>query len=71
MQEAFQEAGIEFAHRNVTVYMPPETDETELDGQSDQGAASGGTPDQKLTEKAAAAAATAVAQAEADEQKPK
>jgi small-conductance mechanosensitive channel len=25
MQEAFKEAGIEFAHRNVTVYMPPET----------------------------------------------
>lgn len=24
MREAFQEAGIEFAHRNVTVYMPPE-----------------------------------------------
>ena len=26
MQEAFAEEGIEFAHRNVTVYMPPETD---------------------------------------------
>jgi small-conductance mechanosensitive channel len=25
MQEAFKEEGIEFAHRNVTVYMPPET----------------------------------------------
>jgi small-conductance mechanosensitive channel len=25
MQEAFKEAGIEFAHRNVTVYMPTET----------------------------------------------
>ena len=24
MQEAFREEGIEFAHRNVTVYMPPE-----------------------------------------------
>jgi len=24
MQEAFKEAGIEFAHRNVTVYIPPE-----------------------------------------------
>ncbi|MGD8762558.1 MAG: mechanosensitive ion channel [Desulfobacteraceae bacterium] len=58
MQEAFAEAGIEFAHRNVTVYMPPETDEKE----------NGDTPDLKLTEKVAAAAATAVAQAEADEQ---
>jgi small-conductance mechanosensitive channel len=68
MQEAFQEAGIEFAHRNVTVYMPPETDEKESGGQPDPGAATGGTPDQKLTDKAAAAAAIAVAQAEADEQ---
>jgi small-conductance mechanosensitive channel len=24
MQESFREAGIEFAHRNVTVYIPPE-----------------------------------------------
>jgi len=28
MQEAFKEEGIEFAHRNVTVYMPPEVQET-------------------------------------------
>ena len=67
MQEAFHEAGIEFAHRNVTVYMPPEDTEEET---SD-------TADQKMTDKAAAAAAIAVAQAEADEmaktdeQKPK
>lgn len=27
MQEAFQEAGIEFAHKNVTVYLPPEVKE--------------------------------------------
>ncbi len=27
MQEAFREEGIEFAHRNVTVYMPPEASE--------------------------------------------
>jgi moderate conductance mechanosensitive channel len=26
IQEAFQKNGIAFAHRNVTVYMPPETD---------------------------------------------
>jgi small-conductance mechanosensitive channel len=71
MQEAFHEAGIEFAHRNVTVYMPPETDETQPGGQPDQEAETGGTPDQKMIDKAAAAAAIAVAQAEADEQKPK
>jgi small-conductance mechanosensitive channel len=58
MQEAFQEAGIEFAHRNVTVYMPPEDAEAET----------GDASDQKMTDKAAAAAAIAVAQAEADEQ---
>ena len=68
MQEAFSEEGIEFAHRNVTVYMPPETDETEPGGQPGQKEETDGTPDQKLTGKAAAAAAIAVAQAEADEQ---
>ena len=71
MQEAFSEAGIEFAHRNVTVYMPPETTEAEPGEQANQDAESGDTPGQKLTEKAAAAAAIAVTQAEADEQKPK
>jgi len=70
MQEAFAEEGIEFAHRNVTVYMPPETTGTEPGGQPDQKAETGDTSAQKLTEKAAAAA-IAVAQAEADEQKPK
>jgi hypothetical protein len=25
MREAFEEEGIEFAHRNVTVYIPPDT----------------------------------------------
>ena len=29
LQEAFQEAGIEFAHRNVTVYLPPESSPTD------------------------------------------
>jgi len=28
MQEAFREEGIEFAHRNVTVYIPPEVRKT-------------------------------------------
>jgi small-conductance mechanosensitive channel len=68
MQEAFQEAGIEFAHRNVTVFMPPQNTETEPGGQPDPEAAPGDTSDQKMTDKAAAAAAIAVAQAEADEQ---
>ena len=71
MQEAFAEEGIEFAHRNVTVYMPPETTETEPNGQQDQEAETGDISERKLTEKAAAAATIAVVQAEADEQKPK
>jgi small-conductance mechanosensitive channel len=29
LQEAFKEAGIEFAHKNVTVYMPPEASTAE------------------------------------------
>jgi hypothetical protein len=71
MQEAFAEAGIEFAHRNVTVYMPPETTEAEPGEQANQDAETNDTSDQKLTEKAAAAAAIAVTQAEADQQPPK
>jgi small-conductance mechanosensitive channel len=55
MQEAFRENGIEFAHRNVTVYMPPE--------ESDE------TPDKKVVE-AAAAAAAAAEQAEAKGREP-
>jgi len=57
MQEAFRENGIEFAHRNVTVYMPPQDDETS-------------TPDKKVIE-AGAAAAVATAQAEAEQRRPK
>ena len=51
MQEAFREEGIEFAHRNVTVYMPP--------GET------AGAPDRKAIE-AGAAAAVAAGQAEAE-----
>ncbi|MCP4627616.1 MAG: mechanosensitive ion channel family protein [bacterium] len=56
IQESFAESGIEFAHRNVTVYMPPD----EKAGDHDKKAAAAG-----------AAAAAAVAQAEAEQQKPK
>jgi small-conductance mechanosensitive channel len=52
VQEFFREFGVEFAHRNVTVYMPPDEE--------------GGKPDEKAAE-AGAAAAIAVAQAEAEE----
>jgi small-conductance mechanosensitive channel len=56
LQEAFRENGIEFAHRNVTVYLPP-GEET-------------GEHDKKAIETGAAAAVAAV-QAEEEKQKPK
>jgi small-conductance mechanosensitive channel len=59
MQEAFRDNGIEFAHRNVTVYMPPEAADTEP-----------GIIDKKAVE-AGAAAAVAAAQAEEEQKKPK
>ncbi|CAB1085098.1 Potassium efflux system KefA protein / Small-conductance mechanosensitive channel, partial [Olavius algarvensis Delta 1 endosymbiont] len=60
MQESFKENGIEFAHRNVTVYMPPEATQ-EANGQVDQKALSVG----------AAAAAAAQQAEEAQAAKPK
>ncbi len=63
MQEAFKEAGIEFAHRNVTVYMPPETgNQTQEGGKSDSG--------DKL-QAAAAAALSAVDEEALQPEKPK
>jgi small-conductance mechanosensitive channel len=55
IQESFKENGIEFAHRNVTVYMPPDE--------------SAGEPDKKAA--IAGAAAAAAAQAEEAKEKPK
>ena len=72
MQEAFAEEGIEFAHRNVTVYIPPESPQS-ASGQNEEKAdeAPAGTSDQNKTllEKAGAAAAIAVTQAEEDTKK--
>jgi len=56
MQESFRENGIEFAHRNVTVFMPP-------DGEA-------GETDKKAIE-AGAAAAVAAAKADEAKEKPK
>jgi moderate conductance mechanosensitive channel len=55
IQKAFREKGIEFAHRNVTVYLPPEVKPSE-----------GGEPGHtgKRVIEAGAAAAAAIAQAE-------
>jgi small-conductance mechanosensitive channel len=64
MQEAFKEEGIEFAHRNVTVYMPPEAggqaDTQGLDEQRQKGEKANG----EIQRQAAAAAALATIQAE-------
>ena len=57
MQESFRENGIEFAHRNVTVYLPPEAT---------------GSENNKVNEKVAeATAAAAIAAEQADEKQPK
>ena len=63
LQEKFHEAGIEFAHRNVTVYFPPEMT------QGTQTPASGKTPtpgglDPKLAEAGAAAAMSVIQEEE-------
>ena len=71
MQEAFAEEGIEFAHRNVTVYMPSDHNEPEPGTQPDAGAATTGAADKTPLEKAAAAAALATIQAEEEEMKKK
>jgi small-conductance mechanosensitive channel len=63
MQEAFKEAGIEFAHRNVTVFMPPD-----VGSEDPAGAAGAEEPsaesDSDIRRQAAAAAALAAIQAE-------
>ncbi len=65
IQEAFREQGIEFAHRNVTVYLPPDESsaETEKEGAGKETSPSE-TQDKKTKEQAAAAAALAVIQEE-------
>jgi small-conductance mechanosensitive channel len=70
MQEAFAEEGIEFAHRNVTVYIPSETDDTKSSGQPEQPDKEAMTPDtsdKKFLEKAGAAAVIATLQADEDQ----
>ena len=67
IQESFKQNGIEFAHRNVTVYLPPETDEVDaVEEENDSKTIK--QPDRKLIE-AAAGAAVAAAQKEEDEKK--
>jgi len=70
IQEAFRENGIEFAHRNVTVYMPPDASQTSSSAKEGGETAASGTPDRKKIE-AGGAAAAAIAAAQADEDKKK
>ena len=56
IQEAFQKNGIEFAHRNVTVYFPPDSDTSAPDHQNPENNTESETLDQKKKEAAAAAA---------------
>jgi len=70
LQEAFQKNGIQFAHRNVTVYFPPEPATAQSDGQGGSETVEPRTPDQKKREAAAAAALRAIEEEEIPEDKP-
>jgi small-conductance mechanosensitive channel len=69
IQESFKEHGIEFAYRNVTVYLPPEVTGAESTGLQGEGAASGRKPDGKIIG-ASAAAALATSQVDETGKKP-
>jgi small-conductance mechanosensitive channel len=60
VQKAFRDSGIEFAHRNVTVYLPPE-----IQGKRPEDL----TEDEKKVVEAGAAAAAALAQEEEEKAK--
>ncbi len=64
IQEEFHANGIEFAHRNVTVYMPPEPGTRA--GEAGQAVAPATSGDQNILQ-AGAAAAQAVIQQEEEE----
>jgi small-conductance mechanosensitive channel len=63
IQESFREEGIQFAHRNVTVYLPPETDPAESEEKSES-KDKPSTADDDIRRQAAAAAALAITQEE-------
>jgi len=64
MQEAFKKAGIEFAHRNVTVYMPPEKGNEAAAQTAGEVQQEDAKSDSNVARQAAAAAALALIQAE-------
>jgi small-conductance mechanosensitive channel len=71
IQERFRAEGIEFAHRNVTVYLPPEVNGAANGENMEASQTPTARPDKKLLEASAAAAAIAASQAEEDQKKPK
>jgi hypothetical protein len=56
IQEAFRKEGIEFAHRNVTVYLPPETTTGKSEPESEREDKPLTAVDEKMRQAAAAAA---------------
>jgi small-conductance mechanosensitive channel len=68
MQESFKEEGIEFAHRNVTVYMPPEPDSEVTAEGADEDQQVDAQAGSDIQRQAAAAAALAAIQAEEEAQ---
>jgi small-conductance mechanosensitive channel len=68
MQEAFKKEGIEFAHRNVTVYMPPELGSKATAQAAGENGQNDGPADSDVQRQAAAAAALAVIQSEEEAQ---
>ena len=71
MQEAFKEEGIEFAHRNVTVYMPPDTGSEATEQPAGEDRQGDAKADSNIRRQASAAAALAAIQAEEAEKEPK
>jgi len=69
IEEAFRASGIEFAHRNVTVYLPPEATGTASKEALGAGNAPAGTADKKMIEAGAAAAIAASQQQEEEAEK--
>jgi hypothetical protein len=70
IQERFREEGIEFAHRNVTVYLPPEVSGAASGESNGDGISPGGLRNKTLLE-ASAAAAIAASHVEEAGKKPK
>ena len=68
MQEAFKQAGIVFAHRNVTVHLPPATGDNSDDQATDEGRQNDAAAKTGIQPQAAAGAALAAVQAEEEAQ---